>query len=77
MLYSPLHYAPSLLSPSSPVVSPLLAFSAPSLSLPSIQTVSILEQRLTLTEDKLKECLENQMEISLQLQRGEAERWQH
>lgn len=31
MLYSPLHYAPSLLSPSSPVVSPLFAFSAPSL----------------------------------------------
>lgn len=25
-----------------------------------LQTVSILEQRLTLTEDKLKECLENQ-----------------
>lgn len=72
MLYSPLHYAPSLLSPSPPVVSPLLAF-----SLPSIQTVSILEQRLTLTEDKLKECLENQMEISLRLQRGEAERWHH
>uniref|UniRef100_A0A672Y338 POC1 centriolar protein homolog A n=1 Tax=Sphaeramia orbicularis TaxID=375764 RepID=A0A672Y338_9TELE len=35
------------------------------------QTVSILEQRLTLTEDKLKECLENQMEISLHLQRRE------
>uniref|UniRef100_A0A3B5BIS2 POC1 centriolar protein homolog A n=1 Tax=Stegastes partitus TaxID=144197 RepID=A0A3B5BIS2_9TELE len=35
------------------------------------QTVSILEQRLTLTEDKLKECLENQMEIGLHLQRGE------
>uniref|UniRef100_A0A4W6DXY8 POC1 centriolar protein homolog A n=1 Tax=Lates calcarifer TaxID=8187 RepID=A0A4W6DXY8_LATCA len=33
------------------------------------QTVSILEQRLTLTEDKLKECLENQMEIGLHLQR--------
>ncbi|KFQ22945.1 POC1 centriolar protein A, partial [Merops nubicus] len=27
------------------------------------QTVSILEQRLTLTEDKLKECLENQQKI--------------
>ncbi|XP_026023519.1 POC1 centriolar protein homolog A isoform X2 [Astatotilapia calliptera] len=35
------------------------------------QTVSILEQRLTLTEDKLKECLENQMEIGLHLQRSE------
>ncbi|KAM7402345.1 hypothetical protein PAMP_017592 [Pampus punctatissimus] len=34
-------------------------------------TVSILEQRLTLTEDKLKECLENQMEIGLLLQRKE------
>ncbi|XP_064011000.1 POC1 centriolar protein homolog B isoform X1 [Pogoniulus pusillus] len=29
-------------------------------------TVSILEQRLTLTEDKLKECLENQQKILLQ-----------
>nr|XP_023969901.1 POC1 centriolar protein homolog A-like [Chrysemys picta bellii] len=27
------------------------------------QTVSILEQRLTLTEDKLKECLENQQKL--------------
>lgn len=26
----------------------------------ALQTVSILEQRLTLTEDKLKQCLENQ-----------------
>uniref|UniRef100_A0A087XZW5 POC1 centriolar protein homolog A n=1 Tax=Poecilia formosa TaxID=48698 RepID=A0A087XZW5_POEFO len=40
------------------------------------QTVSILEQRLTLTEDKLKECLENQMEIGLHLQnRDEGRRW--
>uniref|UniRef100_A0A3P9JEX4 POC1 centriolar protein homolog A n=1 Tax=Oryzias latipes TaxID=8090 RepID=A0A3P9JEX4_ORYLA len=38
----------------------------------TIQTVSILEQRLTLTEDKLKECLENQVEIGLHLQREEA-----
>ncbi|NXN15810.1 POC1B protein, partial [Indicator maculatus] len=29
-------------------------------------TVSILEQRLTLTEDKLKECLENQQKMFLQ-----------
>ncbi|CAJ0963252.1 unnamed protein product [Ranitomeya imitator] len=28
------------------------------------QTVSILERRLTLTEDKLKECLENQQRTS-------------
>lgn len=28
-----------------------------------LQTVSILEQRLTLTEDKLKECLETQQKI--------------
>ncbi|KAF7668409.1 hypothetical protein LDENG_00011110 [Lucifuga dentata] len=35
------------------------------------QTVAILEQRLTLTEDKLKECMENQMEIRLHLQRRE------
>ncbi|KAG5835848.1 hypothetical protein ANANG_G00248370 [Anguilla anguilla] len=32
------------------------------------QTVAILEQRLTLTEDKLKECIDNQHKISLQLQ---------
>ncbi|KAJ0068448.1 hypothetical protein NL108_008408 [Boleophthalmus pectinirostris] len=37
------------------------------------QTVSILEQRLTLTEDKLKECLENQMELSTLLQRRNQE----
>ncbi|NWU73108.1 POC1B protein, partial [Pterocles burchelli] len=29
-------------------------------------TISILEQRLTLTEDKLKECLENQQKMFLQ-----------
>lgn len=28
-----------------------------------MQTISILEQRLTLTEDKLKECLENQQKM--------------
>lgn len=48
-----------------PLLSSPLSLSA------SIQTVSILEQRLTLTEDKLKECLENQMEIGLHLQRRE------
>uniref|UniRef100_A0A3Q2VDI0 POC1 centriolar protein homolog A n=1 Tax=Haplochromis burtoni TaxID=8153 RepID=A0A3Q2VDI0_HAPBU len=57
----------SYTSPSSflclvPILSCLLFF---------LQTVSILEQRLTLTEDKLKECLENQMEIGLHLQRSE------
>jgi centriolar protein POC1 len=31
------------------------------------QTVSILEQRLTMTENKLKECLDNQQMISLQI----------
>lgn len=31
-----------------------------------MQTVSILEQRLTLTEDKLKECLENQQKMLLE-----------
>lgn len=30
---------------------------------PFLQTVSILEQRLTLTEDKLKDCLENQQKL--------------
>lgn len=40
---------------------------------PLIQTVSILEQRLSLTEDKLKECLENQIEMGLHLQRQEEE----
>ncbi|KAF6017506.1 POC1A [Bugula neritina] len=31
------------------------------------QTVSILEQRLTMTEDKLRECLDNQQSIRLQV----------
>jgi len=31
-----------------------------------MQTISILEQRLTLTEDKLKECLESQQKMLLQ-----------
>uniref|UniRef100_A0ABM5GFG2 POC1 centriolar protein homolog B n=2 Tax=Pogona vitticeps TaxID=103695 RepID=A0ABM5GFG2_9SAUR len=31
-------------------------------------TVSVLEQRLTLTEDKLKECLENQQKLLLSVQ---------
>ncbi|XP_031681662.1 POC1 centriolar protein homolog A [Oncorhynchus kisutch] len=35
------------------------------------QTVAILEQRLTLTEDKLKECIDNQHQINLQLHRRE------
>ncbi|XP_068951166.1 POC1 centriolar protein homolog B [Petaurus breviceps papuanus] len=34
------------------------------------QTVSILEQRLTLTEDKLKDCLENQQKIFNREQRS-------
>ncbi|XP_067415942.1 POC1 centriolar protein homolog B isoform X2 [Emydura macquarii macquarii] len=34
-------------------------------------TISILEQRLTLTEDKLKECLENQQKMLLQARQGE------
>uniref|UniRef100_A0A674HYA1 POC1 centriolar protein homolog B n=1 Tax=Terrapene triunguis TaxID=2587831 RepID=A0A674HYA1_9SAUR len=34
-------------------------------------TISILEQRLTLTEDKLKECLENQHKMLLQARQGE------
>ncbi|KAK0149347.1 POC1 centriolar A [Merluccius polli] len=35
------------------------------------QTVSILEQRLTLTEDKLKECLENQVDLAQQQQHSQ------
>ncbi|MGH0120333.1 UNVERIFIED_CONTAM: hypothetical protein FKN15_064793 [Acipenser sinensis] len=35
------------------------------------QTVSVLEQRLTLTEDKLKECLDNQLKIVLQVRQAE------
>ncbi|KAK2184924.1 hypothetical protein NP493_249g11102 [Ridgeia piscesae] len=31
------------------------------------QTVSILEQRLTMTENKLRECLDNQQKITLQI----------
>ena len=33
----------------------------------SFQTVSIIEQRLTMTEDKLRECLDNQQKITLQV----------
>ena len=32
-----------------------------------LQTVSILEQRLTMTENKLRECLDNQLKITLQI----------
>ena len=31
------------------------------------QTVSLLEQRLTMTEDKLRECLDNQQKITGQI----------
>ena len=33
-----------------------------------LQTMSILEERLTVTEDKVKECIENQQRITLQIQ---------
>jgi centriolar protein POC1 len=32
------------------------------------QTMAILEERLTVTEDKVKECLDNQQRITLQIQ---------
>lgn len=35
------------------------------------QTVSILEQRLTMTENKLRECLDNQQKITLQIRPNE------
>ena len=35
------------------------------------QTVSILEQRLTRTENKLRECLDNQQKITLQIRPNE------
>jgi len=35
------------------------------------QTVSILEQRLTLCENKLRECLDNQQKITLQIRPNE------
>lgn len=38
------------------------------------QTVSVLEERLTLTEDKLKECLFNQSQILLQVRGEEMDR---
>ena len=34
-------------------------------------TVSILEQRLTMTENKLRECLDNQQKITLQIRPNE------
>ena len=36
-----------------------------------LQTVSILEQRLTMTENKLRECLDNQLKITLQIRPNE------
>ena len=36
-----------------------------------LQTVSILEQRLTMTENKLRECLDNQQKITLQIRPNE------
>lgn len=33
-----------------------------------LQTVAVLEERLTLTEDKLRECLDNQAVILEQMQ---------
>ncbi|KAK1887788.1 POC1 centriolar protein like B [Dissostichus eleginoides] len=38
------------------------------------KTVSVLEERLTLTEDKLKECLLNQSQILKDVQSGERRR---
>lgn len=35
------------------------------------KTVSILEQRLTMAEDKLRECLDNQQKITLQIRPNE------
>ena len=32
------------------------------------QTVAILEQRLTMTENKLKECIDNQQKVCVQVQ---------
>ena len=36
-----------------------------------LRTVSILEQRLTMTENKLRECLDNQQKITLQIRPNE------
>ena len=36
-----------------------------------LQMVSILEQRLTMTENKLRECLDNQQKITLQIRPNE------
>lgn len=35
------------------------------------QTVSLLEQRLTMTEDKLRECLDNQQQMMPQVRQKE------
>ena len=35
------------------------------IAIPIVQTVSILEERLTITENKLKECLDNQQRINV------------
>lgn len=41
---------------------------------PVLQTVAVLEERLTLTEDKLRECLDNQAVILEQMQRQDESR---
>ncbi|KAL7837489.1 hypothetical protein SRHO_G00272000 [Serrasalmus rhombeus] len=46
---------------------PLWCRSTPQLSRDCGQTVSVLEQRLTLTENRLKDCIDNQREISFRL----------
>lgn len=38
----------------------------------SLQTVSVLEERLTLTEDKLKECLHHQAHMARELEQSRA-----
>lgn len=38
----------------------------------NLQTVSVLEERLTLTEDKLKECLHHQAHMARELEQNRA-----
>ena len=59
---------PSLLPLSLPPPLPLPPLPPPSPSpLPPPQTISIIEQRLTMTENKLKECLDYQQRVTLQI----------
>ena len=69
-----MHFCDAVLLPTPSLLLSFLCSSCPSPFSPW-QTVAILEQRLTLTEDKLKECIDNQQKIALQQQQQQPGVW--